>query len=199
MPVSAGPLLDQLRRDADARVTERTAQARADAEHIRDVAATQRAHRRAAAIAARERELAGQREAERNAAAQSTVHDVLAARGQFLERVFARTQTVLNAMPAAPGFERRLTPLLTDALRFVDAGEARVRCAADSQPAVRAILQTLGTASMPVVVDATVPAGAVVENATGTVRVDATFTALLQRVRPLAAIEAVRLAEQESA
>ena len=195
MPDLAGPLLEQLHRDADSTIAERTAQAHAEAVRIRDFAAAQRAHRRDVAMAEREREIARERGAARDAVAQSTVNDVLTARAAFLDRVFVRAETALDAIAAAPGFPRRLAPLLTDALRFVEAGEMQVRCAATSASAVRAILLDAGRGEVPVVVDDLVPAGAIVENASGTLRVDATFAALLRRRRPVVSIEAVRLME----
>ncbi len=195
MPAEAGPLLEQLRRDAAATVTARVAEARAEADRIQAVAATQRERRRADAVGERERDLARQREAARAEATQQTLLGVLTARAAYLDRVFAAGERRLEAFVGAPDLAQRLTPLLAEALPFVDAADARVRCPAAARAAVEAALAALGRAGTPLAVDDALPLGAVIESKDATVRVDATFGARLGRLRPMLSIEAMHLIE----
>ena len=195
MPADAGPLLAQLRQEAGASIAEREAQARAEAMHIRDAAAAQRTRRRTAALAEQERVLAGRREAARARAAQSTVLEVLTARAAFISRVFDETERRLEALAGAPDLAARLAPLLVEALPFLADDDARVRCRPDLCDAVRGALAAAGRADTPIEMDQFVATGAILENAAGTVRVDATLVARLRRLRPTLAIEAVRAIE----
>jgi vacuolar-type H+-ATPase subunit E/Vma4 len=196
MPATAGPLLDQLRREADAAVAARTAQARAQADGIRDTAAAQRGHRRAALVAEREKALARQRAAERARVSQSTMHDVLTAREAFVARVFAEAERQLNALGGTAGLSARLAPLIAEALPFLDPDNARARCAAAVQPALRDALAAMGRGALPTEVDETVATGALFEDGTRTLRVDATLAARLRRMHRTLAIDVVRLVEE---
>ncbi len=139
--------------------------------------------------------LARQREAARADADQQTLRAVLAARAAFLDRALAAAERRLQALEHAPDLERRLAPLLADALPFVDPAGARARCPAAARPAVTAALAALGRAGTTVVADEAVPLGAVIEDGAATVRVDATFAARLHRLQATLCIEAVRLIE----
>lgn len=195
MPATAGPLLEQLRREADAAVAECTARASAEAERIRESAAAQRERRRATTVAAREQALAREREAARARAAQSTVQAVLTARAAFLDRVFEAAERRLEALAGAPDLAARLAPLIAEALPFLPADDTRVRCRPALRDAVGRALAAAGRGDAPVESDDSVPAGAVLEDAARTVRVDATLTARLQRMRAALAIDAVRAVE----
>ena len=196
MPAPAGPLLDQLRRDATAAIAARAAEARAEAERIRDAAAVRRAHRRADAVAERERALSQQRDAARDAATQQTRGAVLGARAAWLDRVFAEVARQLEMLAGRPDLAQRLTPLLADALPFIETDATRVRCSGATRPAVTAALAALGGADTPVAIDDTVPLGAILEDERATVRVDATLAARLRRLRPTLSIDAVRMLEE---
>lgn len=196
MPAPAGPLLDQLRRDATAAIAARAAEARAEAARIRDAAAARRARRRADAVADRERGLSRLRAAARDEATQQTRRAVLDARADYLERVFAEVARQLEMLGGRPDLAQRLTPLLADALPFIETAETRVRCSRAAGPAVEAALAALGCAGAPVAIDDTVPLGAILEDARATVRVDATLAARLHRLRPTLSIDAVRMLEE---
>jgi vacuolar-type H+-ATPase subunit E/Vma4 len=195
MPAPAGPLLERLQRDADQAIAQLLAAAEQEATRVRDDASARRARQRAAAVSGCEADLARQREAARNAAEQSTVQDALSARAAFLDRVFERTGLLLEDLPRTADFAQRVAPLLADALPFVNAGELRVRCAPASADAVRAALAAAGAAGANLIIDDTIPAGAVVGDATDTVQVDATFAARMRRLRPVLSIQAARLIE----
>ena len=199
MPAPAGPLLERLHRDADQAIAQLLAAAEQDAARIRADADARRTRHRSAAVAACEADLTRQRDAARHAAEQGTVRGVLLARAAFLDRVFERADALLNELPRNADFARRLTPLLVDALPFVEGAGARVRCAPACTEGVRAALGAAGAGPTDVVADDRIPAGAVVENAAGDVRVDATFAARLRRLRPALAIDAVRAIEGEEA
>jgi vacuolar-type H+-ATPase subunit E/Vma4 len=98
-------------------------------------------------------------------------------------------------MVAAPDFAARLEPILAEALPFVAGNDTRARCAPAAEAAVRAALAGAGRGDAEVIPDGTVAAGAILENADGAMRVDATLAARLRRLRPELSIEAVRLAE----
>ena len=196
MPAEAGPLLAELRREAERMIATRAAEARAEAARIRDTAAAQLERRRAAAVGEREQVLAQRREAARAAVVQSTLHDVLTARETFVTRVFAEAERQLDALAASPDLAARLAPLVAQALSFLDADDLRVRCAAPARAAVQAALVAAGCTGTPIESDATVATGAVLESAAGAVRVSATLAARLRRMRPTLAIDAIRQLEE---
>ena len=196
MPAEAGPLLAELRREAEGMIATRAAEARAEAARIRDAAGAQRERRRAAAVGEREQLLAQRREAARAAVVQSTLHDVLTAREAFVTRAFAEAERQLDALAASPDLSARLAPLVAQALAFLDADDLRVRCAPPVRAAVQGALAAAGCAGASIEPDATVATGALLENAAGTVRVDATLAARLRRMRPTLAIAAVRQLEE---
>ena len=195
MPATAGPLLEQLRREADAAIADRVAQGRAEAERIRDTAAAQRARRRTTALAEQERALARERDASRARIAQSTVAAVLTARAEFLTRVFDEAERLLDALAGAPDLAARLTPLLAEALPFLAADDMRAHCRAAVRNAVHEALAAAGGRDAPIEMDESVPTGAILSNAAGTVRVDATLAARLRRMQATLAIDAVRAVE----
>jgi vacuolar-type H+-ATPase subunit E/Vma4 len=198
MPAPAGPLLEQLRREAEAAIAERAAAAHAEAERIRETAAAQRARRCTTALAEREQALAREREEARARVAQSTVHDVLTARAAFLTRVFESAEHRLDALADAPDLADRLTPLFGEALPFLPADDLRARCRPGQRETVARALAAAGCGDAPIESDDAVPTGAVLENRAGTVRVDATLVARLRRMRATLAIDAVRAVEEEA-
>ncbi len=195
MPADAGPLLAQLRQEAEAAISERGAQARAEAARIRDTAAAQRARRRTAMLDEQERALARQREAARARAAQSTVREVLTARATFVTRVFDEAERRLEALAGTPDLAARLTPLFAEALPFLADDDARARCRPALHDAVRDALAAVGRADTPIEDDEAVATGAILENTARTVHIDATLIARLRRLRPALGIEAVRAIE----
>ncbi|HEU4977951.1 MAG TPA: V-type ATP synthase subunit E family protein [Solirubrobacteraceae bacterium] len=199
MTAPAGPLLEQLRRDADAAIAARHADARAEAERVTAGADAERARRRATLLGEREHALAMRREAELAAVTQATVRGVLDARDAFLDRAFAAAEARLAALARAPDLAGRLRSPLAEALPFVDPAELRVRCAPALRPAVADALAAAGAPGAPIMEDELVPVGAMLEDAAGRLRVDATFAARLHRLRPELAIEAVRLVEAADA
>lgn len=191
----AGPLLEQLRHDADAAIAARRAGARAEAERVAADATAERAHRRATVLGEREHAQALRREAELAAVTQATVRGVLDARAAFLDRAFAAADAQLAALALAPDVAARLRAPLVEALPFVDPADVRVRCAPALGKAVAGVLAAAGAVDAPIIEDESVPVGAMLEDAAGRVRVDATFAARLHRLRPELAIHAVRLVE----
>lgn len=195
MPVEAGPLLEQLRRDADHAIAERSATARAEADRVLQAAAAQRERRRAATVGERERALGLERDAARAQIAQETMRAPLESREAFVARVFAAAERQLAGLAADPDLARRLTPIVGEAVPYLPAGEIRVRCSTAAAAAVQAAMAALGLAPAPVVIDDSVPLGAMLEHVDGTVRVDATFVARLRRMAQALSIQAVHAIE----
>ena len=172
-------LVTRLERDADARVDGIEARAREELAAIEkaqerassDSLAAELATRRAARLAATEREL--------SLARRSADRAVLRARREALDRVLARASELLEGANADPAYRATLGARVRAALGFVGS-DAVVRCRADLAGALR----DLGVA---VREDPAIGAGFVVE--AGAVRVDETLAARLERMRDAIVME----------
>src|ERR1019366_2644842 len=102
MPAHAGPLLDQIRRDAAAAAAARVAAAHAEAERLDAETAARVVHRRAAAIADRERAGASALEAARAETSQRVSRETLSSRAAALDRIFAAALLQMQALAAHP-------------------------------------------------------------------------------------------------
>ncbi|MFI5310908.1 MAG: hypothetical protein ACHQQ3_06715 [Gemmatimonadales bacterium] len=195
MAAHAGPLLEQIRRDSASAADARIAAARADAERLDVETAARLAHRRAAAVADRERSGAAALEATRAETTQRVSRETLASRAAALDRIFATALVQMQALAAHPRLGAALGRALADALTYLPDGPVTVRCAPDAAGAVRAALPGLSRDTITVREDASVPLGAIVESADGVIAVDGTFLRRLARERPRLAIAIARQLE----
>lgn len=176
-------LMARLERDADERVAAIQAKARAEAAAIAEAAREQVAARRAQALAERRRSRRAALELELAGARQASRAEVLEARRALLARLRERTVAALLAAPQPAALE----VLARGALRHLEGVPARVRC---SEAAVQAIaVVTRAAADLEVVIDAATPPGLIFEARDGSVRVDATLEALLDRAWPRLSVE----------
>ena len=180
-------LLGRLERDADARVAAIEARARAEVATI-DAAADQ------ASSQARGQKLAGLR-ADRRArldrelaqARHAARRDRLGAEHALLDRVMVRAGTLLLELESNEAYLSTIPERLAEALRFVEGRAARVRCRPTLAPALRGGLE--GRADVTIEELATMPPGFSVVATDGSVEVDDTLPARLERLRPRLLIE----------
>jgi len=180
-------LLGRLERDADARVAAIEARARAEVATI-DAAAAQ------ASSQARGQKLAGLR-ADRRAhldrelakARHGARRDRLGAEHALLDRVMVRAGTLLPELESDEAYLSTIPERLAEALRFVEGRAARVRCRPALAPALRGGLE--GRADVTIEELATMPPGFSVVATDGSVEVDDTLPARLERLRPRLLIE----------
>lgn len=198
MPDHAGPLLEQIRRDAAAAADARVAAARVEAERL-DAESTARVlHRRAAAVADHERSSASALEATRAETSQRVSRETLASRAAALDRIFAAAVLQMQALATHPRLGAVLGRALADALTYLPDGPVTVRCAPDVAGVVRVVAAELDHGTITVREDKDVPLGAIVESADGAIAVDATFLRRLVRERPRLAITMTRQLEATS-
>jgi vacuolar-type H+-ATPase subunit E/Vma4 len=195
MPAHAGPLLEQIRRDAAAAADARAAAARAEAERMDAETMARMAHRRGAAITDRERSNVSALETTRAETSQRVRRETLASRAAALDRIFAAALLQLPALTSHPRLGAVLGPALADALTYLPDGAVTVRCPPEVAGTVRAALAELGRDAITVREDGGVPLGAIVESADGAMAVDATFLRRLARERPRLAIAITRQLE----
>lgn len=187
--MSAGPLLQQLFRDADAEVARRLAAARAVAAGLEEGAAARLAAERDDALRARAKSLGAALERERSERERKRQFDLLTSRRRLVDRA------IEVAMRRAPEWVGRaevaqaLQRMLRDALAYLPEGEAKVRCHPLLVPAL-AGADTVGSA--PLHAEDGVPFGFVAESRDGRVRVDATLERLVARERERLSIALVK-------
>ena len=117
----------------------------------------------------------------------------LAAREELLRRVFARAGERLRELPDSPRYPRAASALLERALSFLPAGEVEVVCDPATARAVREVAARAG-ARIEARPDA-VP-GILARSAAGSVSVDATLAAMLDRLRPTLAMDVAARVEE---
>lgn len=180
-------LLSALTQEADRAVEQILASAREDAARLRAEAAALVERRCADAIAAREVELKSSAELERARAQRATAVRVMQSRDACLDRIFKAAANALEGALDAPDNAAAPAALATEALAFFSGVPVVVRCRTALVERVRAALQPSGEAS--VVPDDTLAPGVIVEAVDGTVIVDNTVGARLNRLRPSLSIE----------
>ncbi|MFI5310995.1 MAG: V-type ATP synthase subunit E family protein [Gemmatimonadales bacterium] len=195
MPAQAGPLLEQIRRDAAASAEARVTTARAEAERTRSEARERSGRNRALALAARERALAGALDAARAEASQRVSRETLASRAAALDRIFTAAAALLQTLAADPRLGAALGKVIADALTYLPDGPATVRAPAPVVAAVRGILTASGRDAVAVRVDDSVALGAIVESTDGAVAIDVTFARQLERARKRLSIAIMRKLE----
>lgn len=177
-------LLAALERDADSEVSRRRTEARERAETIIARAAAAADRRRAAMM----ERLSLTRRAEVARHAAEATRDlkgrVLRARAELLERVFGQAAERLAKIEPGRWLER--VPLLVDqTLRYLEPDRAVLVCRPEAQEPVRT---AVGIQEVKIEVREDAPAGLLGRTADGSVVVDNTLTARLERLRPDLAI-----------
>ncbi|HEX9610455.1 MAG TPA: V-type ATP synthase subunit E [Gemmatimonadales bacterium] len=189
-------LLAVLERDAEAQAEAELAAARAAATRIETDAAARLDGRRADYVTARQAELRAATERAIAEAQWRARAGVLEARQRLLDRVFAAARKELPGVARDPAFLDRLPRDLAAARAYV--GDARVtaRCRPEIAAAVRALAATNGAVT--VVEDETAGTGVRLMAADGSVEVDDTLEARLERWLPRLALAVMRrLAEAQ--
>jgi len=160
--------VDAIARDADAQV--RAIEA-ATEEAVASLTAHHLERERSTRLAAYQVELALAR---REAHARE-----LEARRALIERVLARARAHIPTAAASPAYAEALPGHVDDALSFLEGLEPRVRCQAAFAPALEAVIDRHPGARL--VIDESVGPGVIAEAADGSVSVDNTLAARLDR------------------
>jgi vacuolar-type H+-ATPase subunit E/Vma4 len=117
----------------------------------------------------------------------------LAARENFLRKVFARAAERLGDLPDSPRYARTAPRLLERAVSFLPDGGAEVVC----EPATaRAIAEVAARAGARIEARPDAAPGIVARSAAGSVSVDATLATLLDRLRPTLAMDVAARVEE---
>jgi vacuolar-type H+-ATPase subunit E/Vma4 len=188
--VSIDALLAALRGEAEAQARQALADAEQEAARLRAASAARIAARRNAAVQARRRALRADDAGALAAATHEARAAVLTARERLVERVLAEARRLLPAALDAPEAGPVVERLVVEALAYVPHGEAVVRCSPGLLERARAA--AAGRSAVRVAADPDLPAGVLVRAADGSVAVDNTLGARLERLRPALAIEIVR-------
>jgi vacuolar-type H+-ATPase subunit E/Vma4 len=187
-------LLDALARDAAAEAERTLGAARAEAAHVTEAAHARIAARREAALAARRAELRARADAGRTEALRASRLLELTARDRLVSRVLERAAALLPCALAEDAVRRAALARAEAAIACWPRDEAvTVRCAPPLEAPLRVAVAARPRAAL--TPDPAVAAGAVVEAADGSARVDGTLEALLGSERARLAIEIARLAE----
>lgn len=182
-------LHDETRSRAETVRSEAVERARA----LREAAAAEHARGLERGVAERERALASASQARLAEARHQASEAVLAARARLLGRVRAAVELELERVAREPTYHTRLADELDGALALVPP-PAVVRCPPALEPAMSAAVRALGGAPEALVIrpDPSCGAGFVLAAADGSVRVDATLSARLERAWPELSIELLR-------
>lgn len=183
MAADTAPLLEQIRSAGSAAADAKLAAARAEADAIRARARDAATQRRDAALAERGRAAAAALERTRADATAQANRSTLGARSDALDQVFSAAEQSFASLVLGVALRELLAAWARDALTYIPEGKAAVRCAASDADEARAALSAIGRDDVTVTTDESVPAGAVVESADGSVAVDCTFARRLRRER----------------
>ncbi len=182
-------LLAALEHEAAAEQAALLAEAKTEVGRIRARTAARIADQQAAYLGPREREWRDEASAVLTAARRHARGEVLAARQHLLDRVFANARERLPETLSEDRYRTVLPTHLDDALAYVGDGACTVRC----PPVIAEIVRGLASSrpSVAVVEDAAALTGPVVESTDGSVTVDNTLEARLERLRPRIALDIV--------
>lgn len=194
--MSATPLVEQLRRDADAEVARRLETARAASERVEREGATRLAAERDDALRAAAGEAAIRLAHERAERDRKRQFDLLSARRRLVDRVI---EVAMRRAPAIAG-ERdvavALRRSLHEALAYLPEGDRTVRCHPAVIPALQAAIADAGAT---LVADSGLSFGFLAQSGDGRVCVDATLEGMAQRERAALSIALVRHAGEGGA
>jgi vacuolar-type H+-ATPase subunit E/Vma4 len=182
-------LLESLARDVEGDAREVLDAARAEAARIRAAAEARAGQRCAEALATREAALRASMDAERARARRDAHAGALRARARFLDRTFAAAAAELPRALDAPANTEALAMLVGETLEFFQGKPAVIRCRVGLADRVRQLVSSLG--SVRVSPDDSVPEGVIVEAEDGSLMVNNTLIARMQRFQPMLSIELV--------
>jgi vacuolar-type H+-ATPase subunit E/Vma4 len=182
-------LLATLEREADAEVTRVLDEARTRAAELTAAAEQRMAARRALTLGRREAEARADEERALSAARRAAQAQVLAARAETLDRVFAAVRAELPALGKSPAYRAQVGAHLEHVLRFAGDQPVTVQCSPAVSNALRATVKTNGR--LRIESDRRIAAGFRIATMDGVLEVDATLESRLERLRPRLALEAV--------
>jgi vacuolar-type H+-ATPase subunit E/Vma4 len=180
-------LIDRLERDADARVASIEARAKSDAEAILAVADQASARAAEDALARRHEQRRGTLDRQIAEAKHRARGDRLRAEHALLERVMKRAGALLEEATQSETYASALPERVTEALRFVEGRAVRVRCLPSLAPAMRRAIAGRDDVTLEEVPG--MPAGFSILAHDGSVGVDETLAARLERLRARLFIE----------
>ncbi|HSA54908.1 MAG TPA: hypothetical protein VLE53_04350 [Gemmatimonadaceae bacterium] len=191
--MTVAPLLEHLRRDAEAEAAQRLADARAAAAALASALDARLTSHRAAALAAAQREIVHETDARRDAARQRAAATTLGARQRFVTRVLDAVLAAAATRTADPSLVAWMASRFETAVECFPPGTIRARTPPALAPALRSLAQRQGT-PLELREDDTLSPGFVLERPDGALRVDATLESLLQWERSRLAIWLMRTA-----
>ena len=184
------PLVEHLRRDADAEAARRVDEARAAAAHMAAEVELHLTSTRATSLEAARQAVARETDARRDAARMRGNEVTLVARQRFVTRVLGAASVRAPERAGDRALAAWLARNLDAALRCLPPGPAIVRASTALIPIVESFVRRDG--SLELCEDDALTPGVVVETADGALRVDATLAALLHAERPRLAIWLLR-------
>jgi len=180
-------LIEALEREAAARVEGILADGRERAARLEAQHAEEHAQRRAESLSAEEARYRKAAESALASARQHAVERVLRARAALLDRVFATAEASLREAEQSARYREGLTRRLDEALRYLTGRDAIVRCRPELAKAMRPIVGRFD--GVRVSVDRDAAPGFAIDAADGSLSIDETLPARLERMRPSLAIE----------
>jgi vacuolar-type H+-ATPase subunit E/Vma4 len=182
-------LIGRLERDAAARIAAIEARAKAEVDAIEASAAEAAARVSEETLADRRAQRRARLDRELSEARHAARADELRAQHALLARVMDRASALLlrEDLDRDESLLRALPARVADALRFVEGRAAGIRCRPAVAPAIRSA--TAGQAGITVEEDPSMAPGFSVAAEDGSLEVDDTLPARLQRLRPRLLIE----------
>ena len=180
-------LLVVLEQDAKARAEAARETARSEADRIVTDAAAAAAMRREEFLALREAEYRAEADAGLAAVRREAMRETYTARAEFLDRVFDAVHVRLAEAVPPDTYDSALAQHLDEALAYLPDEPAIVRCPPILEERVRELTDT--RSNVTVAVDAAAPLGISVDARDGSVTVNNTLAARVERLRPLLNME----------
>jgi len=175
-------LIARLEADADARLSQHEASAAAEARALLDEARQVESQRREQELSTRRARRRARLDTALAQARRDAKQARLLAQHALLERVFSRARALLPELASTPAFLERLPGQLEEAQRYLEGVPVVVR----AHPSILALLPRTGATF---VEDPSMPPGVVVSAADGSVFIDNTLPARLQRLAPRLGVE----------
>ncbi len=175
-------LIARLERDTAARVAAVQARAEGEAAELLAEAARRRDEIVRCELAARRAMRTARLDGELARARQRSRAERLAAERALIDQVLQRARALIDEAGREPNFVRAVARQTIEALRYVEGLAPRVRARPELELALRPVAPALD-------LDASMPFGAVVSAGDGSVRIDETLAARLERMGPALAVE----------
>jgi vacuolar-type H+-ATPase subunit E/Vma4 len=191
--VSVHPLLDQLKRDADAEVARRLSDARSKAAHHLAGADAELARQFQAATDEHRRVIQLELDHHRDELLRQCRIEELESRRRLVERALQVALTRAVALTGHRAFAPVLQKLVDSAMDFFPPGECVITCHPSLERIVRDAASARDAGKAPVQVDSALGFGFTIESADHRVRVDATLGTLMRLAKADLAIHLVGL------